>query len=125
MSKKINERLSLTEMSGQSQAQAEEELQESKNRLQATLDAIPDLLFEVGLNGRIYDYHSPRTELLAAPPEVFLGKKFSDVLPPDVSDVCMSALLEAHEKGSSIGKQYELQLAPGKLWFELSVSRKR
>ena len=104
--------------------QAEGELQESRSRLQATLDAIPDLLFEVGLDGRIYNYHSPRTELLAAPPEVFLGKKFSDVLPPDVSDVCMSALLEAHEKGSSIGKQYELQLAPGKLWFELSVSRK-
>ena len=124
MSKKVNERLSLTEMSGQSQAQAEEELQESKNRLQATLDAIPDLLFEVGLNGRIHDYHSPHTDLLAAPPEVFLGKAFADVLPSDVADVCMSAISEAHEKGRSIGKQYELQLAHGRFWFELSVSRK-
>ena len=84
----------------------------------------PDLLFEVGLDGRIHDYHSPRTDLLAAPPEVFLGKKFSDVLPLDVADVCMSALSEAHEKGHSIGKQYELQLVHGRFWFELSVSRK-
>ena len=101
-----------------------DQLRESKNRLQATFDAIPDLLFEAGLDGRIYDYHSPRTELLAAPPEAFLGKMFSDVLPAEVSDVCISALSEAHEKGSSTGKQYPLQLAQGRFWFELSVSRK-
>ncbi len=100
------------------------ELLDSKNRLQSILDAIPDLLFDVGLDGRIHDYHSPRADLLAAPPEVFLGKKFSDVLPQDMADVCMSAIAEAHEKGFSIGKRYELQLAQGKFWFELSVSRK-
>ncbi|MGC2457423.1 MAG: ATP-binding protein [Gallionellaceae bacterium] len=95
-----------------------------KDQLQATLDALPDLLFEVGIDGRIYSYHSPRTDLLAAPPEVFLGKRFSDVLPPDVSEVCASAILEANEKGYSVGKEYELQLEHGKFWFEASVSRK-
>jgi len=124
MSKKVYERLPLTRVPNQPPVQTKEELQESINRLQAILDAVPDLLFEVGLDGRIHDYHSPRTDLLAAPPEVFLGKKFSDVLPLDVADVCMSALSEAHEKGHSIGKQYELQLAHGRFWFELSVSRK-
>src|SRR5574340_1271820 len=104
--------------------QIKAELQASRSQLQATLDAIPDLLFEIGPDGCIYDYHSPRTDLLAALPEVFLGKKFSDVLPPDVADVCMSAMSEAHEKGHSIGKQYELQLAHGRFWFELSISRK-
>src|SRR5574340_1189476 len=81
--------------------QIKAELQASRSQLQATLDAIPDLVFEIGPDGCIYDYHSPRTDLLAAPPEVFLGKKFSDVLPPDVADVCMSAMSEAHEKGHS------------------------
>ena len=101
-----------------------ETLQESQIRLQAIYDAIPDILFVVGLDGRIDDYHSPRTDLLAVPPELFLGKKFSDVLPQDAADICMSAISEAHEKGHSTGKQYELQLAHGKFWFELSVSRK-
>lgn len=103
---------------------ANDELQESKSRLQATLDAIPDLLFEVGLDGHIYNYHSPRTDLLAAPPEVFLGKKFTDTLPAEAAFVCTLAISEAHEKGYSTGKQYALQLAHGKFWFELSVSRK-
>ncbi len=102
----------------------EKELLESKNKLQATLDAVPDLLFEVGLDGRIYNYHSPRTDLLAAPADVFLGKKFSDVLPPSVAEVCMSALRDAHKSGVSTGKHYELPLPQGKFWFELSVSRK-
>ena len=93
-------------------------------QLQATLDAIPDLLFEVGLDGRLYDFHSPRYDLLAAPPEFFLGKLLADVLPPHVVEIELSALHEANEKGFSRGKQYELQLPAGKFWFELSVSRK-
>lgn len=96
----------------------------SQNKLQATLDAIPDLLFVLGLDGRYYEYHSPRTDLLAAPAEVLLGKTVSDIMPPDAADVCMSALREAHEKGVSSGKQFELSLPHGKFWFELSVSRK-
>ncbi len=104
--------------------EVEAEALSAGNKLQATLDAIPDLLFEVGSDGRILDYHSPRTELLAVPPEVFLGRTFFQTLPPDAADVCASALREAQETGKSIGRQYDLQLPQGKLWFELSVSRK-
>lgn len=102
----------------------EKELQDSKKQLQATLDAIPDLLFEIGLDERVYDYHSPRTDLLAAPPDIFLGKTLAEILPLRAEEVCVSALREAHENGVSMGKQYELLLPQGKLWFELSVSRK-
>lgn len=90
----------------------------------AILNAIPDLMFELDLEGRYLDYHSPRTDLLAAPPESFLGHTVNEILPPNPAEVCMSALHEAHEKGFSMGKQFELQLPQGKLWFELSVSRK-
>ncbi|WP_114974128.1 EAL domain-containing protein [Rhodoferax ferrireducens] len=93
-------------------------------RLQATLSAIPDLLFELGLDGRIYAYHSPRADLLAAPPEDFLGRKVSDILPPDAAAVGMAALQEANEYGHSSGTQYALDLPQGKMWFELSVARK-
>jgi PAS domain S-box-containing protein len=102
--------------------QAEGEILVTKNKLQATLDAIPDLLFEVGLDGRIYDYHARRASLLAAPPDVFLGKAVSEVLPPKAAKVCMSAILEAAEKGWSGGVEYSLQLPQGERWFELSVA---
>ena len=100
------------------------QVQRSKNQLQATLDAIPDLMLVVGLDGRYHDFHSPRADLLVAPSAVLIGKTVSDVLPPEAASICLSALREAHEKGMSIGKQYELQLAHGKFWFELSVARK-
>ncbi|MFV7235997.1 PAS domain S-box protein [Flavobacterium sp. ZB4R12] len=100
----------------------EEEFKKMHKKLEAILDAIPDLLFEVDINGRIYNYHSRRDDLLALPPEVFLGKTFSEVLPPDVANLCLSAIREASEKGFSIGRQYSLQLQSGLHWFELSIA---
>lgn len=94
------------------------------NQISATLNAIPDLLFEVDLQGKYYDYHSPRIHLLAAPPETLLGKTVRDILPPQAAQTCLLALQEANEKGFSYDKQIELLLPQGKSWFELSVSKK-
>lgn len=105
-------------------SQAALDLQAANIRNAAVLAAIPDLLFEVDLDGRFLNYHSPRTDLLAAPAGSFIGKTTAEVLSPAAAEVCMSALLEAHATGSSSGKQYALQLAEGTFWFELSVSRK-
>jgi PAS domain S-box-containing protein len=101
---------------------AEAELQATKSHLQATLDAIPDLLFEVGLDGRLHGYHSHRADLLAAPPEAFIGKTFNEVLPAAATDVCMAAMREAAEKGFSAGGTYSLPLPQGEHWFEISMA---
>ena len=90
----------------------------------AILNAIPDLLFELDIDGRFVDYRAPRAELLRAPPEVFLGKTVAEVMPRAAAEVCMSALRDAFEHGLSSGKQFELQLDKRSAWFELSVSRK-
>ncbi|MBI5625788.1 MAG: PAS domain S-box protein [Nitrosomonadales bacterium] len=95
-----------------------------QSRLKATLEAIPDLLFELGLDGRYYDCHSTHPELLAAPPEELIGKTVRDVLPPEAAGVVMQALHEAYERGSSYGRQIELPLSQGTFWFELSIARK-
>lgn len=98
------------------------ELQELKDNLQTTLDAVPDLLFEVGVDGRVHNYHANRTDLLAAPPEVFLGKLIRDFLPEPAAQTCMAAIQEAYAKGWSIGATYSLALPQGETWFELSVA---
>ena len=100
------------------------QIAEAQAKLRATLNAIPDLLFVVDLDGRYMECHSPRTDLLIAPPEAFLGKTITEILPPDAATVCMEALREAQAQGHSTGKQLELPLAGGPAWFELSVSRK-
>jgi PAS domain S-box-containing protein len=103
----------------------ESEILEARNQLQATLDAIPDLMFEIDGDGRFYDYHSPRLDLLAAPPEAFLGRTIAEVMPPDVAELCQAALQEARETGHSAGRQFALPLPQGRHWFELSVARKQ
>lgn len=97
----------------------------TKNQLQATLDAIPDLMFEVGLDGYYYDVHTPHTELLIQPAEQLLGKKIIDVLPPDAAEVALTALQESLEKNRSNGRQFKLQLPQGETWFELSITTKQ
>jgi diguanylate cyclase (GGDEF)-like protein/PAS domain S-box-containing protein len=99
-------------------------LESHQASLQATFEAIPDLLFEVDLTGRIHAYHSPRTDLLVVPPEAFLGKLMSDFVPPEVTEILTSALQEANALGHSSGKQYELDLPHGRKTFELSVAHK-
>jgi len=100
-------------------------LEAEKAQVSAILDALPDLLFETSADGRILSYHSHSTDLLAAPPESFLGKRLCDVVPPDVLAVYHDAINEAQEKGVSIGKQYVLDLNGSPHWFELSTSRKK
>ena len=95
-----------------------------QNQLQATLDAIPDLLFEVGLDGLIHGLHSGREDLLAAPSSSLVGKRAAQVLPAEAAKEVMLALNEAHENGQSQGHQYAVELPQGRVWFELSVARK-
>ncbi|MEI7840372.1 MAG: PAS domain S-box protein [Methylococcaceae bacterium] len=104
--------------------QKEMELINAKNHLQATLDTIPDLMFEVGLDGHYYNVHTAHPDLLMAPPDQLIGKKVSDFLPPDASNITLSALQESLETSHSNGKQFKLPLPQGELWFELSVATK-
>ena len=62
------------------------------------------------VQGRIYSYRASQSALLAAPPEVFIGQRFQDVLPPEASAICVAALQQANVIGHSFGKQYELSL---------------
>ncbi|MCG6966985.1 MAG: PAS domain-containing protein [Chromatiaceae bacterium] len=104
--------------------QREQEIFALKNKLQATLAAIPDLLFELDADGRFVDFHSPRRDLLLAPPEAFLGRTIAEILPPDAAAVCIAALNETIQTGHSAGRQFMLELPIGQRWFELSGSVK-
>ncbi len=94
----------------------------AKDHLQTTLNAIPDLLFEVDIDGHLYDYHSHQADLLAAPPEIFLGKSLAQVLPAAANEACLRALRQASIDGYSSGISYSLTLPTGDYWFELSIA---
>lgn len=91
----------------------------------ATLEAIPDLLFEFDSDGRYLDYRAIQANLLVVPPEQFMGRTVRETMPADAAEVVMAALAQAEAEGSSRGAQMQLDLAHGRHWFELSVTRKR
>ncbi|MDO8377267.1 MAG: EAL domain-containing protein [Aquabacterium sp.] len=104
--------------------QAMVDLHAAEARNAAVLNAIPDLLFELDIDGLCIDYRAPRTNLLAAPAATLVGRTVRDVLPVTAADICMASLRTALAQGSSTGLQFELALKTGNTWFELSVSRK-
>ncbi len=101
------------------------EIDQARQHLLATIAAVPDLLFELGLDGRYYSAHGAKPELLTRAPDELLGKTVTEVLPADAAAIVMEALQEADRTGSSSGKQYKLPLANGMHWFEMSVARKQ
>jgi PAS domain S-box-containing protein len=104
--------------------QAQTRAEGARSQLAATVDAIPDLIFVLDGEGRFLDYHTPRIDLLALPPEAFLGRTVMEVMPPEVAQMSLEAIRQASQAGHVTGKEYFLDLPDGRHWFELSMSRK-
>jgi PAS domain S-box-containing protein len=99
------------------------ELQQSRNRMQAMLDALPDLVFEVNMEGRYLSCHTREHALLVAPAAELIGRTTAEILPPHVYKVVQQALAQAHEEGTSSGWQYPLHLPQGVCWFDLFIAK--
>lgn len=107
------------------QRQQEEAFRALSNELEATLRAIPDLLFEVDEDGRYCAIWSdPHDPDLVAEKKQLIGRTVSEVLPAPAASIIMAALAEAAKTGSSGGQQIFLPLAGGEQCFELSTARK-
>jgi diguanylate cyclase (GGDEF)-like protein/PAS domain S-box-containing protein len=112
-------------MSASLRLQTLEDKQVSHDHLAAIIRAIPDLLFEVDIEGRYLDYRATSMDLLPTPPEEFIGRKVSEILPAEASCIVMAAIAEANEKGSAYGAQIHIKVPAGELWYELSIARKQ
>lgn len=66
---------------------AEASLRESEARNRVLREAIPDLIFLYNTEGRFIDYHAPSEALLLIPPDQFLGRRYDEVLPPELTDL--------------------------------------
>ena len=104
--------------------EAEEAKSQIARTLQATLETIPDMLFELGPDGQYYSVHSPKSELIPVPVNELIGKTIQDVLPEAAVATINRALKEADAQGYSRGEQFELDVPLGRRWFELSIAKK-
>jgi PAS domain S-box-containing protein len=103
---------------------AQTALQAANERMSATLDALPDLLFEIDQDYIINSFHAPNNSVLYRAPEEFLGKDFRQLLPENASQKIEQSVREAFEKGYSQGLVYFLEMPNGTRWFETTVARK-
>jgi len=101
----------------------ERTLQETTERLETMLTALPDLMFRVNREGVILDFRTAAIELLYVHPDKFLGRKVVEVLPPEAAATLMAALEEAATQGSHRGAVYALPMPQGETWYEASVAR--
>jgi len=100
------------------------EILATQSQLQATLAAIPDLMFELGADGRILGLHSSGTEQLQVPPEEFLGRLLSDFLTAETRPSLEAGLRKTLASGGASAIQYQVALPQGAHWYEASIARK-
>ncbi len=96
----------------------------SREHLQALIEAVPDLMFELDDKGCYLGAHASQKALLAAPIDTLVGKTVFEVLPLAAAETVMQALAKAREQGAAYGFLITLPVPDGAKWFELSVSLK-
>lgn len=102
----------------------ESALNQARDELAATLEALPDLLFELNEEGLYLDTRMSESERRIFPPKAFLGKHVHEVLPAATTERVMACLHQAKQEGSAYGIQIKLDTPKGARWFELSAARK-
>ncbi len=90
----------------------------------AILRAVPDLLFEVDLEGRYLEFYSADPEGSGWTSGSLVGRTVAEVLPAPAADAVMNALRRAATAGRVSGVQFEFGSGGESRWFEVSVARK-
>ena len=101
-----------------------ESLRSTRDELQSTLNAIPDLLFELDPQGRIERYRPGGADMLHVPADLFEGRLLQDVVGPQAAAGCSAALEAAQSTGHVSGYPFSLDVGGQTRWFELSLARK-
>ncbi|MCV3216962.1 PAS domain-containing protein [Plectonema radiosum NIES-515] len=94
-------------------------LHEKTSELEAMLNAFPDLFFRLAGDNTIVDYKaSSQDAQLYVPPEVFLGKRMVEILPPEVAEKMQEAIVQVQQTSSLVSIEYSLSMPNGEEYFE-------
>ncbi|MGY6627192.1 MAG: PAS domain S-box protein [Oceanicaulis sp.] len=96
----------------------------ARNRLQATLTALPDIVLELDNEGRFTAVHVSDLGKLTAPPDRLIGGSLEDMLPPEIAAIGRAIMAEVDARGVASGYRYQLETLEGRRWFEMSAAMK-
>ena len=98
--------------------ETQENLNHSINRISTLLDANPDIMFVISSEGIFVDYQTHHHELLYSSPDVFMGKKLEEVLPPEIADLTRKKIKQTLQLGETQNETYELFINNRQMYFE-------
>jgi len=93
-----------------------------EDQSRALMQAVPDLVFLLGLDGRYIDIFSAAAEDLFLPREDLIGRTVLDVLPSPVGEDCMGAIQRLKSPNDVSSFSYELPIDGRPRWFEGRVA---
>lgn len=94
----------------------------ARNRLQATLNAMPDIVVEVDHDGRFMAIHANDSDLLMLPAEDLVGQMLEDVLRPEIAAMGRALMAAVDADGLVRGYRDGFKTSTGIRWFELSAA---
>ena len=89
-------------------SRAVEALRKSEAKNRALLQAVPDLIAQLGRDGTFLDYKSAKDSDPLLPPEQFLGRKVPEVHPPEVARQLMASVEQVLQTGETQVCEYRL-----------------
>jgi two-component system, cell cycle sensor histidine kinase and response regulator CckA len=103
---------------------SEVELRRSEERLKAILSSLPDLIFRVDREGTFLDFHAHSPDQFAVPPDRFLGKRLSDIMPEEIARESLRLIAETLRAGEvSPVQEYRLSVGGRLSDFEARFAR--
>ncbi len=98
-----------------------EDADRSKQRLQAVVAALPDLVFLFDADGRFIEVWAADPSHLMMPREQLLGRRFDEMLPADLARRAMAHLCAVLDGGGLQSFEYTLALTAGERNFEMRM----
>ncbi|MEZ4311632.1 MAG: response regulator [Polyangiaceae bacterium] len=90
----------------------------AQSHAEAMLRAMPDMVFRIHASGEMLSFHASNTGDLYASPEAIVGRRISEMLPPDIARLCMGGMHRAIDSGEIQVVTYTLDLPTGAQHFE-------
>jgi PAS domain S-box-containing protein len=119
--KEMEQRIKELEQQSISHKQVENTLRESEIKLKSILSSMADLVFMFDKDGRFIYYHTPSPDELYLSPQEFMGKKHSQVMPPEIDKLFVNAF-KKNKKGEPAEYDYCMEVGNKIRWFSAKMS---
>lgn len=109
-----------TQMDITERKKAEKALQESEEKFRSVIKSMDDIVFVMDKENRFVSVNADSNDLYLKP-ELFLGKKHSEVIPKHIDDLYNKALINV-KKGKTEEYEYPLEIPDGIHWYSSKLS---